>query len=152
LGLEENMTMRYPVVIHKDPDSDYGVTVPDVPGCFSAGVTIDDALIQVVEAIECHLEGLLLDGEAIPLPGDIELHRNNSDYADGIWAYVTVDISKLTQKLRRVNISLPERLLVLMDQYAAQHGSTRSAIIAEAAIEYIAARREGDAQLLTTTH
>jgi predicted RNase H-like HicB family nuclease len=36
--------MRYPVVIHKDLDSDYGVTVPDLPGCFSAGTTLDEAL------------------------------------------------------------------------------------------------------------
>ncbi len=49
--------MRYSVVIHKDPDSDYGVTVPDLPRCFSAGDTMDDALAQAVEAIECHLEG-----------------------------------------------------------------------------------------------
>ncbi|MCP4151812.1 MAG: hypothetical protein GY757_28975, partial [bacterium] len=27
--------MNYPVVIHKDKESDYGVTVPDLPGCFS---------------------------------------------------------------------------------------------------------------------
>ena len=46
--------MRYPVVIHKDPDSDYGITVPDVPGCFSAGETIDEALNGAAEAIECH--------------------------------------------------------------------------------------------------
>ena len=50
--------MRYPVVIHKDPESDYGVTVPDLSGCFSAGETLDEALLEVVEAIECHLEGL----------------------------------------------------------------------------------------------
>ena len=55
--------MRYPVVVHKDPHSDYGVTVPDLPGCFSAGETLDEALQEVVEAIEAHLEGLLLDGE-----------------------------------------------------------------------------------------
>ena len=36
--------MRYPVVVHKDPNSDYGVTVPDLPGCFSAGETMDEAL------------------------------------------------------------------------------------------------------------
>lgn len=51
--------MRYPVIIHKDPQSDYGVSVTDLPGCFSAGETLDEALTQVVEAIECHLEGLL---------------------------------------------------------------------------------------------
>lgn len=32
--------MRFPVVIHKDTDSDYGVTIPDLPGCFSAGTTL----------------------------------------------------------------------------------------------------------------
>ena len=73
--------MRYPVVIHKDPDSDYGPTVPDLPGCFSAGESIDDALSQAVEAIECHLEGLLIDNEAIPLPTSIEAYAGNPDYA-----------------------------------------------------------------------
>ena len=69
--------MRYPVVIHKDPESDYGVTVPDLPGCFSAGETLDEALQEVVEAIECHLEGLLLDGESVPTPQSVEHHQSN---------------------------------------------------------------------------
>jgi predicted RNase H-like HicB family nuclease len=67
--------MRYPVVIHKDPQSDYGVTVPDLPGCLSAGETLDEALQEVVEAIETHLEGLLMDGEPIPTPQSLEHHQ-----------------------------------------------------------------------------
>lgn len=134
--------MRYPVVVHKDPQSDYGVTVPDVPGCFSAGATMDEALTHVVEAIEGHLEGLLLDEEPIPLPQSIEFHRNNPDYKEGIWALVTVDPSKLSGKIRRINITIPERLLSLMDRYATQHGETRSGLIAQAAIEYLAAHSE----------
>ena len=134
--------MRYPVVIHKDSDSDYGVTVPDLPGCFSAGETMDDALAQAVEAIECHLEGLLLDNEPLPTPQSIGMHQQNLDYADGIWALVNVDLSKISGKARRVNITLPERLLTLMDQYAAQRGETRSGLIAEATMEYIATHRE----------
>jgi predicted RNase H-like HicB family nuclease len=136
--------MRYPVVVHKDPDSDYGVTVPDLPGCFSAGETLDEALTEVVEAIETHLEGILLDGEPIPQPQTVELHRNNPDYADGVWALVTVDLSKLSGKTRRVNITLPERLLSLMDKYAAQNGQTRSGLIAEATIEYLSSHGESD--------
>lgn len=136
--------MRYPVVVHKDPDSDYGVTVPDLPGCFSAGETLDEALTEVVEAIEAHLEGLLLDGEPIPQPQTVEFHQKNPDYADGVWALVTVDLSKLSGKTRRVNITLPERLLSLMDKYAAQKGQTRSGLIAEAAIEYLASHGEVD--------
>lgn len=131
--------MRYPVVIHKDADSDYGVTVPDLPGCFSAGDTVDDALTQAVEAIECHVEGLLLDKEPVPIPKSIERHQRNADYREGIWAIVSVDISKLSGKSKRVNITIPERLLTLVDQYASQHGETRSGLIAQAAMEFIAA-------------
>ena len=133
--------MQFPVVIHKDSDSDYGVTVPDLPGCFSAGESIDDALLETVEAIECHIEGLLLDGESIPATKSIEEHQKNPDYRDGIWAVVSVDISKLSGKSKRVNITVPERLLNTMDHYAAEHGKTRSGLIAEAALAYIAAQR-----------
>ena len=134
--------MRYPIVIHKDSYSDYGVTVPDLPGCFSAGETLDEALQQASEAIECHLEALMLDNEPIPLPEGIEQHRNNPDYAGGTWALVAVDVARLSGKSKRVNITLPERLLAQMDGYAAQHGSTRSGLIAEAAMEYLATRAE----------
>ena len=134
--------MRYPVVIHKDPDSDYGVTVPDLPGCSSAAETLDQALQEVVQAIECHIEGLLMDGEPVPWPETVETHHTNPDYADGVWAIVTVDISKLSGKTRRVNVTLPERVLTLMDKYAAEHGETRSGLIAQAAIEYIASRQD----------
>jgi predicted RNase H-like HicB family nuclease len=133
--------MRFPVVIHKDLDSDYGVTVPDLSGCFSAGETLDEALAQVVEAIELHLEGMLLDKEPLPRPQRIEDHQQNPDFAGGIWAIVTVDTSRISGRSRRVNITLPERLLTLMDQYAAQLGETRSALIANATMEYIAAHR-----------
>jgi predicted RNase H-like HicB family nuclease len=80
--------MRFPVVIHKDPDSDYGVTVPDLPGCFSAGESLDDALAQAVEAIELHLEGMLLDKEPLPRLQRIEVHQQNPDYREGIWGYI----------------------------------------------------------------
>ena len=132
--------MRYPVVIHKDPLSDYGVTVPDLPGCFSAATTLDEALQEVVEAIECHLEGLLLDGEPLPSPQPIEVHQTNIDYAGGVWAFVTVDMTRLSGKTRRVNIALPERILSLMDRFASEHGETRSGLFTQAAIEYIATR------------
>ena len=134
--------MRYPVVIHKEDKSDYGVTVPDLPGCFSAGGTIDEALIQVVEAIQLHLEGMLIDGDLIPEALSVEHHKNNPDFAHGIWAFVDIDLSKISGKSKRVNITVPERLLALMDQYAARHGETRSGLISQATIAYIASQEE----------
>lgn len=130
--------MRYPIVIHKEPESDYGVTVPDLPGCFSAGETMDEALEQAVEAIECHMEGLMIDQEAIPMPKSIEHHQNNPNYTDGIWALVSVDPSKLLDGSQQVNITLPERLLVVVDDYAARYSKSRSGFMVQAALEFMA--------------
>ncbi len=52
-------------------------------------------MMQAVEAIECYLEGLLLDSEQIPTPKDITFHTNNPDYADGLWKTVSVDLAAL---------------------------------------------------------
>jgi len=134
--------VKYPVVIHKDDASDYGVTAPDLPGCFSAGETIDEAMQNAIEAIECHLEGMLIDQEPIPNPSCVENLQKNIDYVDGIWALVSVDVSKLSGKHKRVNITLPERLLNLIDKYAKEHGETRAGLISEAAVAYIADRQE----------
>ena len=130
--------MHYPVIIHKDPDSDYGVTVPDLPGCFTAGDTVDDAIVQATEAIECHIEGLVLDGETVLIPRNIEFRQKNPDYVDGVWALVSVTLDKIPGESRRVNITVHELLLALIDQHAKQHGETRSKFIAQAAMEFIA--------------
>lgn len=85
--------MKFPVVLHKDPDSDYGVTVPDVPGCFSAGATVAEALDNVLEALALHFEGLVADGDALPQPQDVDIHIANPDFAGGVWAVVDFDIT-----------------------------------------------------------
>jgi predicted RNase H-like HicB family nuclease len=130
--------MKYPIVIHKDEDSDYGVTFPDIPGCFSAGTSIDEAISMAREAAECHIEGLLLDSETIPVATTVENHKNCSEYKDGIWALVDIDLSKLSLKAKRVNITIPERLLNVVDRFARNHGKTRSGLLAQAVTEYMA--------------
>ncbi|MCP4151883.1 MAG: type II toxin-antitoxin system HicB family antitoxin [bacterium] len=130
--------MNYPVVIHKDKESDYGVTVPDLPGCFSAGDTMEEALENANEAILCHAEGLMMDDEPVPPPTSIEKHNTNPDYKNGVWALVNVDLSKVTGKAKRVNITIPERLLAQVDNFARQKGETRSGLFLSAAMEYMA--------------
>ncbi len=138
--------MRYPVVIHKDKNSDYGVTVPDLPGCFSAGDTVDDALTNAIEAIECHIEGMLIDGETIPSSRTIEFHSKNRQFSGGIWALAEVDLSKLSGKAKRVNITLPERLLVQIDAYASRTGETRSGFLVHAAMEYVSTHADSGSE------
>ncbi|MBY0544491.1 MAG: type II toxin-antitoxin system HicB family antitoxin [Gammaproteobacteria bacterium] len=128
--------MQYPIFIHKDVNSDYGVIVPDLPGCFSAGSSIEEAIENAHEAIECHLEGLLLDNEPFPLKKPIEQHLDNPEFKDGVLAIVDIDISKISGKTVRVNVSIPERFLKQIDEYT--HGSNRSGFLVDAALSYMA--------------
>ena len=49
--------MKYPVIIHKDDDTGYGVTIPDVPGCFAYGDTQEEAILNIQEAVELYYNG-----------------------------------------------------------------------------------------------
>lgn len=127
--------MLIAVVIHKDPDSDYGVTVPDLPGCYSAGYSIEDALAQTREAIELHLEGMFEDGGSLPDLSTIENLRRRKNYRDGTWAIVEIDLSKISGRAKRINITLPERLLDQIDKAASAERISRSGYLAKAAME-----------------
>ncbi|MDR1849611.1 MAG: type II toxin-antitoxin system HicB family antitoxin [Zoogloeaceae bacterium] len=125
--------MRFPVVLHTDNGSHFGVTVPDLPGCFSSGDSFEDALTSVAEAIDLHLEGIIEEGGEVPTPAAISSHVNHPDYADGVWALVEVDVSRFEGKAEKINITLPRRLLAKIDAYVRAHGATRSGFLAEAA-------------------
>lgn len=83
--------LKIPVVLHTDDGIHFGVTVPDVAGCFSAGDSFDDALENVHEALVLHFESMRIDGDSLPCINSIEHHKNNPDYHDGVWAYVNFE-------------------------------------------------------------
>ena len=60
--------MQYLVHISRDPDSDWGASVPDLPGCVATGATIEAAEASIRDAIQFHLDGLREDGIEIPSP------------------------------------------------------------------------------------
>jgi predicted RNase H-like HicB family nuclease len=59
--------MKYAVVFEQGPSS-VGATVPDLPGCVAVAKTLDEARSLIAEAIEFHIEGMLLHGEDVPQP------------------------------------------------------------------------------------
>ena len=82
--------MRYPIAIERGTETAaYGVVVPDLPGCFSAGDTLD---------------------EAIPVPTDMDALVADHAYAGWILAAVMVDPALLDDKTERINITLPRRV------------------------------------------
>lgn len=129
--------MRYPVVIEPGTDATaWGVMVPDLPGCFSAGDTLEEALIQAEDAITGWIEVAIDDGQAIPSPTHIEkLRAAHPEFEGWTWALVKVDPAMLDDTLERVNISLPRRVLHRLDARAKRTGETRSGFIARMAIE-----------------
>jgi predicted RNase H-like HicB family nuclease len=133
--------MNYPIWIHKDRKSLYGVSVPDLPGCFSSGSTFDEAVAMAREAIELHLEGMIEDGEAIPDASEMESLWRDKNFAGGAWASVSIDPSKLPLKAERVNITMPRRILDAVDRFAAQHDETRSGLLLKAVTQHIAMSR-----------
>ena len=60
--------LQYLVRINKDPRSDWGASVPDLPGCVATGKTIDAVLRRIQGAIEVHLRGMRADGVRPPRP------------------------------------------------------------------------------------
>lgn len=125
--------MKFTVVLHTDDGTRYGVTVPDLPGCFSAGDDMDNALASVQEAIDLHVETLIEDGLDIPARAPIATHQTNPDYAGGVWAVVDVPVEKYFGPAEKINITLPRLLLSRIDEYARAHGATRSGFLAQAA-------------------
>ena len=55
---------HYVALIHKDADSDFGVSFPDFPGLATAGHTLDEARAMAEEALAFHVEGMVEDGDA----------------------------------------------------------------------------------------
>lgn len=125
--------MRYPVVLHSDDGVRFGATVPDLPGCFSAGDTLDEALESTREAIDLHLEGLTEGGADVPAAGDVAMHQRNADFAGGIWALVEVDTGRFDGRAEKINITMPRRVLHRVDEFAKSHGLTRSGFLVQAA-------------------
>lgn len=133
--------MKFPVVLHKDADSEYGVCFPDVPGCFSAGATVGLALDNAQEALALHFEGLVADGEALPQAREIDVHVENPDYAGGVWAVVDFDVTPYLGKSVRFNATLPENLLQRIDdrvtkdrRYASRSGFLATAALRELSV------------------
>lgn len=62
-----SLAMRFTVIIHKHPNTDYGITIPAIAGYLSAGCTLEEALQNVVEVSQCHIEGYLLDAVEVEI-------------------------------------------------------------------------------------
>ena len=129
--------MFNPASIHSATDGSASGFFPDVPGCFFAGDSLDDAFQDAREALTAHFEALFEMDEALPLPGNVEVHLENhpDDFTGGQWLLVDINMRQFDGRAERINITMPRRLLVKIDSFVSEHPQfgNRSAFLAEAA-------------------
>jgi len=123
---------NYIGLIHKEVDSDFGVSFPDFPGAVTAGTDLDDARRMAEEALALHVEGMIEDGEAVPEPSSLESIMSNPENREAV--AVLIPLRLVAKKAVRLNITLPEDILREIDAYAEAHGLTRSGFLAQAAL------------------
>ncbi|GKV95787.1 type II toxin-antitoxin system HicB family antitoxin [Pectobacterium aroidearum] len=136
--------MFYPIAIEAGDDTHaYGVTVPDLPGCFSAGDTLDDAIANAKEAITGHIELLVEMGQDIPTVSTVGQLAKGSEYAGYTWAVVDIDVTRLMGGSEKINVTLPKSLIDRIDRCVASNPEfkSRSGFLAQAALERISSSR-----------
>ncbi len=125
--------MRFALALHSDDGVAYSVVVPDLPGCFSAGATLDDAIEMAREAVDAHCELLAEDGEDVTLRQPLAVHQANPELAGAVWAVVDVPVDRYFGPAEKINITVPGRILARIDAFARQHGESRSGFLVRAA-------------------
>lgn len=129
--------MRYPIIIHKDAASIYGVIVPDFPGVYSAGDTLEEAIANVQDAIETYYQGE--DVESLPNPSPLERVLTSEAADGGAVVLADVNFDFLQKKTVPINITVPLYMKNRIDKAAKGQGLTRSAFLVKAAQSFMSA-------------
>lgn len=133
------MARYFPAIVEKSSDG-FGVFFPDLPGCTSAGATIQDAALNAEEALQAHIDLSAERGDVIPEPSPLDRIAADPDVIEAARILVRADTPG---RAVRVNITMQEDLLAAVDRYAARTGYSRSGLLAQAVRERI--RRDQEA-------
>lgn len=124
-------TVYYPAIIERGPEG-FGVYFPDLPGCVSAGRTVQEAALGAEEALNGHLSVMAEYGDAIPQPS--ELDAIEADEGSDEVGRILVR-GERPGKAVRVQVTIEEGLLARIDRAA----PNRSRFLADAARAALAA-------------
>jgi predicted RNase H-like HicB family nuclease len=124
-------TLYYPAIIERGPEG-FGVIFPDLPGCVSAGATVQEAAVNAEEALNGHLAVAAEFGDAIPEPSAIDAIEVDAEVDEVARLLVR---GERPGKSVRIQVSIEEGLLARIDRKA----KNRSRFIAEAARAALAA-------------
>lgn len=121
----------YTAIVHQEDDSAFGLTFPDLPGCFAAADDWNGISAAATEALD-----LWFEDQPDVTPASLDAIRSRPDVAAELAAgavllpvpYIPADTA-----VDRVNITMERGLLRAIDETAKDRGMTRSAFLASAA-------------------
>lgn len=128
--------MEYIAYLHKDKNSDFGVSFPDFPGCITAGSTLEEARSMAVEALAFHVAGLRADGEIVPDPSTLDDLRSDPAMKGAV-AFLTE--LREPERTVRINITARKSQVAEIDRRARAKGLTRSSYLVQSALKEKAA-------------
>lgn len=129
--------MVYYGILEKEPGTLWGVWFPDLPGCVTAGETADEATEKAISAVREYLEGTeppyASEAEALMADPDVIEARGRGG--------ILIRVPHLPNEAAtvRVNVTLERGTLAAIDAAASARGMTRSAFLANAALEKVRA-------------
>ncbi|OLP56057.1 CopG family transcriptional regulator [Rhizobium rhizosphaerae] len=121
----------YLALVHKDPDSAFGLSFPDLPSVFSAADEEGDLIDKAAEALRLWAEDEELPE---PTPIDVLLARPDlrEELAQGAFL-IRVPLIEDDVRVVRANVTFEAGTLRAIDAAAAKRGLTRSAFLASCA-------------------
>lgn len=120
----------YIALLRKEARSDFGVEFPDLPGCVTAGRTLEEASEMAAEALALHLDGMIADGDEIPVPSTLDAII--ADPASRGAVPLLVSAPDPQPKVVRVNVTFAPDVLEQIDAAAGRESLSRSAFLAKA--------------------
>jgi predicted RNase H-like HicB family nuclease len=130
--------MEYIAYLHKDKNSEYGVSFPDFPGCITAGSSLEDARRMAGEALAFHVAGMREDGDPIPQPSSLDNLRGDPAMKGAV-AFLTE--LREPERTVRINITARQSQIAEIDRRARARGLTRSSYIVQSALKEKSAAR-----------
>jgi predicted RNase H-like HicB family nuclease len=125
-------TRYYPAIVERGAHG-YGVFFPDLPGCVSAGDTLQEAARNAEEALQLHVRGAIEDGDPLPAPSELDTIECDPEVDEAARVLVRVAVPEGASKAVRINVTLPDALLRKIDRAVELRGGSRSRFLAEAA-------------------
>ena len=128
------MAVRYfPAIVERGAEPGYSVFFPDLPGCASAGDTLQEAAQHAEQALQLHLRGIVEDGDAIPEASELDAIVRDPQVDEMARVLVRASLPDAPSRAVRLNVTLPESLVKAIDRHARTRGITRSGFLAKAA-------------------